>query len=187
MSSLQKTFIGISLILNLISIGWIISVESGQRSVKLKTAEIYEIVANTVRADKAMLGETQANKIEAVDESGVYAVMNRSRLTKSGAIAFLGESEKQAVLISEGVIALLPTSRENEKNISDAISSYQLVASTSVSGGTIKILGKNGASLIINSGDTLSDPLDILGANLTLRSPTKSLHIDASGIFKKDR
>lgn len=177
MNKKYSILLSISLVLNLAAITWIALFELGIRSVRFQTADVSEISTQAIIAKTAKLG-----KMEAFDTDGVYAVINRSSLTGSGGMALLDRSEKQTVILSEGFFALSETTRENEKEIGDISSNYKIYLATSKKGGTIKINGTDNSSLVLNSGETLIDPLDILGAHLVLRSPHNSTHIDAKNL-----
>ena len=152
-----KHFLILSILLNIISLGWIMSIELGVRDIKAKSIE----------AERAVFK----------DSDGAFLAVWRSSKTNSGAIVILDKDEKYSTLISEGVLALQSTTDNNEKFITDVVSSYPVSITSSSKGGTIKLRSEADNYLLLNTGMTSVDPLDILGPQIFLKTKSNSSSI----------
>lgn len=128
------------------------------------------LTVNKVTAGSVMV-EYQGRELVQISDSSV---------TGGGAIAVFNAKGEQALLATDGTIAI--KGGEKAQEALQKLRGWTLVLGASKDSSTIAMKGSENYEVVIEAGKTQDDPLDIRGGRINLRSAQGTTKVDSSGV-----
>lgn len=109
-------------------------------------------------------------------------LLSKSSVTGGGALALLDSKGSQALLASDGVLALRGSAPELHRTLVSKIRGWSLILAATPESSTIAMKGVDTYDVVIEAGKTLDDPLDIRGGRINVRSGPTAAKLGATGV-----
>lgn len=129
-----------------------------------------QLIANKVTTGLVSV-EYQGRELVRISDSSV---------TDGGAIAVFNAGGEQALVATDGTIAI--KGGEKSQELLPKLRGWALILGASKDSSTIAMKGEQNYEVVIEAGKTLDDPLAIRGGRIGLRSGESAAKVDSSGV-----